>query len=825
MAAKTDARCSRLLDILFNPRDREEIKNSILYHLMSLQGRDPERAGPGDMYKAIAYMMRDSLVEKWIRTQRQYYTGKKKRVYYLSMEFLVGRSLDNSLINMGIRDIAADALEELGFDLDEIIEKEEDAALGNGGLGRLAACFMDSIATMKIPAYGYGINYEYGLFYQRIINGYQVESPDNWMRFGTAWEFERPMPLYPINFYGRVETKLDDNGRLRSEWIDTEVVMAVACDVLVPGFCNNNVVNMRLWKAKASRELDLAFFDRGDYIGAVHTKVHSETISKILYPPDKAHAGQELRLKQQYFFVAATFQDIFRRYNRINDDLRGFSSQIAVQLNDTHPAIAIPELMRLLLDEFGISWEQAWETCVNTFAYTNHTLMPEALETWAVDMLEGLLPRHLQIIYEINQRFIDRLRDIYPGDEEKIREMSLIDEGPPKRVRMANLAIIGSHSVNGVAALHTTLLKNKMFRHFHELYPDRFNNKTNGITPRRWLLLCNPPLSNLISKRIGTDWITDLTKLKQLTRYADDKVFQEMFMAVKKTNKRRLARLISTLCGVDVDTESLFDVQVKRIHEYKRQLLNILHVITLYHRIVSQPEKDFLPRTVIFAGKAAPGYRKAKLIIKLITSVAETINCDLRVRDLLKVIFLPNYGVSLAEKIIPAADLSQQISTAGTEASGTGNMKFALNGALTIGTLDGANVEIREEVGPDNIFIFGLTVEQAEYERKMPGRTPRSIYEQNPEIRLVVDSIRDGSFSKSNKNLFQSIVDDLLDHHRDPYLHLIDLEDYLQCQEQVARTYRDKKKWCRMAIHNVANMGKFSSDRTIQQYASEIWGV
>jgi len=825
MTENNDARCDRLLDVLFNPRNKEEIKSSILYHLMSLQGRDPERAGPGDMYKALAYIMRDSLVEKWIKTQREYYAGKKKRVYYLSMEFLVGRSLGNSLINMGIRNEVNDAVRELGFDLEEIINQEEDAALGNGGLGRLAACFMDSIATMKIPAYGYGINYEYGLFYQRIINGYQVESPDNWMRFGTVWEFERPMPLYPIKFYGRVTTKLDDQGHLRADWIDSEIVMAVACDVLVPGYLNNNVVNMRLWKAKASRELDLSYFDRGDYVGAVHTKVHSETISKVLYPPDKAHAGQELRLKQQYFFVAATFQDIFRRYNRHNEDYDDFSNQVAIQLNDTHPAIAIPELMRLLLDEYGISWEKAWNICVRTFAYTNHTLMPEALETWTVDLLGRVLPRHLQIIYEINQRFLDEVREKYPRDDQKVRDMSLIDEGPPKRVRMANLAIIGSHSVNGVAALHTELLKNRMFKQFHAMYPGRINNKTNGITPRRWLLQCNPPLSRLISERIGPDWVTDLALLRQLDHYADDPVFQEQFRAAKKENKERLADLIRTLCNEEVNTDSMFDVQVKRIHEYKRQLLNILHVIILYHRIVAQPEEDFLARTVIFAGKAAPGYWKAKMIIKLINSVAETINNDRRVGNRLKVVFIPNYGVSLAEKIIPAAELSEQISTAGTEASGTGNMKFALNGALTIGTLDGANIEIREEVGPDNIFIFGLTTEQAEYERRMPKRTPRMIYEQNPEVRLVIDSIQDGSFSNGEGKLFQPIIDDLLDHHRDPYLHLIDLEDYLRSQEEINRTYRDSFTWTGKAIRNIAGMGKFSSDRTIGEYARQIWGV
>ena len=822
---KTADASHTVLDSLFNPRNAEEMKNSILYHLLSVQGRDPERAGLGDIYKALAITMRDSLVEKWIKTQREYYAGKKKRVYYLSLEFLVGRSLGNSMINLDCWQTVDQALRELGYNLEEILDKEEDAALGNGGLGRLAACFMDSIATMKIPAYGYGINYEYGLFYQKIINGYQVESPDNWLRFGNAWEFERPMPLYPVNFYGRVTTRLDDKGHIRCEWVDTEVVMAVAGDVLVPGFRNNNVVNMRLWKAKASRELDLSYFDQGDYVGAVHNKVHSETISKVLYPQDKVHAGQELRLKQQYFFVAATFQDIFRRYTMHNEGFAEFANQVAIQLNDTHPAIAIPELMRLLLDQYGLGWEEAWNICVKTFGYTNHTLMPEALETWTVDLLGKVLPRHLQIIYEINQRFIDQVRACYPRDERKVRVMSLIDEGPPKRVRMANLAIVGSHSVNGVAALHTSLLRNRMFRDFHELYPDRINNKTNGITPRRWLLQCNPALSQVISGRIGPGWVTNLDRLQELRPLASDAGLQAEFRTAKKANKLRLAKLIKELVSVSVDPESLFDVQVKRIHEYKRQLLNLLHVIGLYHRIVADPNAEILPRTVIFAGKAAPGYWKAKLIIKLINSVADAINNDQRVRRLLKVVFLPNYGVSMAEKIIPAADLSEQISTAGTEASGTGNMKFALNGALTIGTLDGANIEIREEVGEENIFIFGLTAQQAEYERKMPSRTPGMIYEQNQEVRRIIDSLRDDRFCPGDKGLFAPIVDDLMDHHRDPYLHLIDLEDYLRCQERVSQTYRQPGEWYRQTILNVAGMGKFSSDRTIQEYAKKIWGV
>lgn len=816
---------AELVKDLFDHHDREGIRRSILYHLLSRQGRDLDRALTKDIYTSLAYTMRDYLIEQWIRTQRSYYTGRKKRVYYLSLEFLVGRSLDNSLINLGCRDIVREVLEEMGYSLDDIIDQEEDAALGNGGLGRLAACLMDSIATMNIPAYGYGINYEYGLFNQRIIDGYQVESPDNWLRFGTPWEFERPIPMYPINFYGTVDSTIDEKGRLHYRWADTQTVMAVPCDILLPGYRNDNVVNLRLWKAKASRELDLTYFDRGDYIGAVHTKVESETISKVLYPPDRSSAGQELRLKQQYFFVAATFLDILRRFTKYHDDFSLFSDQVAVHLNDTHPAIAIPELMRLLMDECELGWEQAWDICVRTFAFTNHTLMPEALEKWPVGLMGRLLPRHLQIIYEINRRFLDEVRAVYPGDDHRARDMSLIDEGPPKQVRMAHLAIVGSHSVNGVAALHTKLLKEKIFSYFHEFFPGRFNNKTNGITPRRWLRQCNPPLSELITGAIGDGWITDLDRLKELRNFAGDETFRRAFREAKRRNKIRLARMIARKCHVDVNPDSMFDVQVKRIHEYKRQLLNLLHVISFYRRAVARPETITCPRTVIFAGKAAPGYRKAKLIIKLINSVAEKINTDPRAAEFLRVVFIQNYGVSQAEKIIPAADLSEQISTAGTEASGTGNMKFALNGALTIGTLDGANIEIREEVGADNMFIFGLNVLQAERERQAPSRTPRQIYEGNPEIREIVDCLADGTFSGGDAQLFRPIVDDLLDHHRDPYLHLIDLEDYLRCQEEVTQTYLDSNEWARRAVLNVAGMGKFSSDRCMRQYAGDIWGV
>lgn len=791
---------------------------------MSFQGRDPERAGTRDVYKALAYALRDILVEKWIKTQKTFYAKNRKRVYYLSLEFLVGRSLGNTLINLGLLDEVSQALDQLGYDLEEIRDIEEDAGLGNGGLGRLAACFMDSIATLKIPAYGYGIRYEYGLFYQKMMNGFQMETPDSWLRYGTPWEFERASYVFPVHFYGKVHSYLDERGNYRSEWIDTDDVMAMACDILVPGFNNDHVINMRLWTARASRELDLGFFNVGDYIGAVQSKVKSETISKVLYPSDDIREGQELRLKQQYFFVAATFQDILRRYKKKNDTFDNFSNKIAVQLNDTHPAIAIPELMRIFLDLEGLSWEKSWDICTKTFAYTNHTLMPEALETWPVELLGRVLPRHLQIIYEINQRFLDQLAAKYPGDTRKIREMSIIAEDGTKRVRMAHMAVIGSHSVNGVAELHTHLLRANIFPDFNELYPGKFNSKTNGITPRRWLLKCNSGLADLISEKIGHDWVTDLDQLRKLEKLARQIAFQNKWQTVKFNNKKRLALLIKEVCGVSVNPESMFDVHVKRIHEYKRQLLNALHVIALYHRIISEPGQEITPRTIIFAGKAAPSYVKAKLIIKLICSIADVVNNDPRVGDILRVAFIPNYNVSLAEKIIPAADLSEQISTAGTEASGTGNMKFALNGALTVGTLDGANIEILEEVGKENIFIFGMTAEEAGYEKLNKSRTPYTIYNENPVVKRIIDSIRDGVFSYGDSGLFQPIVNDLLNEN-DPYLLLLDLESYLDCQKEIGKVYRNTKLWVEKSILNVSRMGKFSSDRTIRDYARDIWGI
>lgn len=806
------------------PNNVDAIKENIVHHLMSFQGRDPERSGARDVYKALAYTMRDLMVQKWISTQKTFYAKKKKRVYYLSLEFLIGRSLGNSITNLGILDDVKQAVEELGFDMEEIREQEEDAALGNGGLGRLAACFMDSIATLKIPAYGYGIRYEYGLFFQQLIDGYQVEGPDNWLQTGSPWEFERAVPVFKIQFFGDVTSYQDENGRYRAKWVNTKDVMAKASDIMVPGYKNDHVINMRLWSAFSSRELDLTDFSRGDYIGAVESKVSSETISKVLYPPDHNYAGQELRLKQQYFFVAATFQDIMRRYKKKHTTFDKFTDRVAVQLNDTHPSIAIPELMRLLLDVEGLGWEEAWNITVNTFAFTNHTLMPEALERWPVDMIGRVLPRHLQIIYEINQRFLKEVAEKYPGNERTLRDLSIIEEGPVKKVRMAHLAIIGSHSVNGVAELHSQLLKDRIFPGFHQFYPGKFNSKTNGITPRRWLLDVNQELAGLITEKIGSGWITNLDQLRGLEAFVDEDEFCDSWRQIKLLKKKRLAEYIEKKCNVLVDPTTMFDIQVKRIHEYKRQLLNALHLIYLYHRIIRGEAEEAAPRTAVFAGKAAPSYWRAKLIIKLITSIGEVVNNDPRVNNRLKVVFLPNYNVSQAEIIMPAADLSEQISTAGTEASGTGNMKFSLNGALTIGTLDGANIEIREEVGDENIFIFGMTADEAEYERKNISRTPWQVCQMNEGIADVIEALTDGSFGDGDTGLFKPLVDSLMDKH-DPYLLLLDLESYIACQQEVSDSFLDPKSWTKKAILNVARMGKFSTDRTIRQYSEEIWGI
>ena len=802
--------------------DAESLQKSFAYHLESSLAKDEYSATKLDIYKSLSYTVRDRLVERWIATQQTYYDRDVKRVYYLSLEFLLGRVLGNNLVNLNINEECKLAMHELGYELEEIGEQEWDAGLGSGGLGRLAACFLDSMATHELPAYGYGIRYEYGIFCQKIQDGYQVETPDNWLRYESPWEIARPEYLYSIQFYGRVHQYKDTNGTLKSEWLDTHGVMAMAYDIPIPGYNNNTVNNLRLWTARSTREFDLSYFNKGDYIRAVEDKERSETISKVLYPNDDMYEGKELRFKQEYFFVSATLQDAVRRYKKTHNTFDCFSDKVAIQLNDTHPAIAIPELMRVLVDIESISWEKAWEVTINTFGYTNHTILPEALEKWPISLIERVLPRHLQIIYEINRRFLEEVARRYPNDDERLRRMSLIEEGGKKKLRMAHLAIVGSHSTNGVAELHTEILKSQIFRDFFEFYPNRFNNKTNGITPRRWLKKCNPKLSKLISEHIGDGWLKDLNELKELIPLSEDEDFHKAWREVKIDNKHRLADYIQRMNGLQVDVNSIFDCHVKRIHEYKRQLLNILHVITLYNRIKSRQTDSIVPRTIIFGGKAAPGYHMAKLIIKLINSVAGIVNNDSKVSDKLKVVFLSNYSVSLAELIVPATDLSEHISTAGTEASGTSNMKFGLNGALTIGTLDGANIEIMKEVGNENIFIFGLTA-RGVADLKCTGYNPLDYYHNDTEIKTAIDMMASGYFSPSNPSLFMPIVDSLLQH--DQYMIFADFSSYLRCQEEIGKAYKNQDDWTKKSIYNVANMGKFSSDRAISEYAKEIWGV
>jgi starch phosphorylase len=804
--------------------DSESLKEALAHNLEFALAKDEYSATARDLFNALALTVRDRLIERWIATQQSYYVQKSKRVYYLSLEFLIGRTFGNAVINLGLERNVERAMEELGYRLEELEQLEHDAGLGNGGLGRLAACFLDSMATLALPAYGYGIRYEYGIFFQRIRDGAQVETPDNWLRYGNPWEVERPEHLYPVHFYGRVAQRENGGGAPAFDWVDTQTVMAMAYDTPVPGYRNDTVNNMRLWAAKSSREFDLDYFNHGDYERAVSDKDRSETISKVLYPNDNVFEGRELRLKQEYFFVAATLHDILRRYRKGGfSGFAEFKNQVAVQLNDTHPAVAILELMRLFMDKEGLGWEEAWQITVNTFGYTNHTILPEALEQWPVSLFGRVLPRHLQIAYEINRRFLESVTVHWPGDAERLRRMSLFEENGEKKLRMSHLAIVGSHSVNGVSALHTEILKNRIFSDFFELWPERFNNKTNGITPRRWLKLCNPELSHLISEYTGHGWVTDLEWLKKLIPHAEALGFRRRWREVKQHNKQALAKTIHSLTGITVDPRSLFDCQVKRIHEYKRQLLNVLHVIDLYLRMKAEPNGDFVPRTVIFAGKAAPGYATAKLIIRLIHAVAEKVNSDPTIGLRMRVVFIPNYGVSLAERIVPAADLSEQISTAGTEAAGTGNMKFSLNGALTIGTLDGANVEIREEVGSENFFLFGLTsVEVAE--KKRNGYDPRALYQSNERLRKVLDFIAGGALCPTQPDAYSPLLNALLD-QGDQYMLLADFASYVECQERVEATYADQEQWTRMSILNVAHMGRFSSDRTIREYAEEIWGA
>ncbi|XP_031627797.1 glycogen phosphorylase [Contarinia nasturtii] len=802
-----------------------EVKKGFNRHLHYTLVKDRNVATPRDYYFALAHCVKDHMVSRWIRTQQYYYEKDPKRVYYLSLEYYMGRALQNTMINLGIEGACDEAMYQMGLDIEELEELEEDAGLGNGGLGRLAACFLDSMATLGLAAYGYGIRYEYGIFAQKIINGEQQEEPDDWLRFGCPWEKARPEFMLPVNFYGRVIDTPDGK-----KWVDTQVVFAMPYDNPIPGYRNNYVNTLRLWSAKSPIDFNLKFFNDGDYIQAVLDRNLAENISRVLYPNDNFFEGKELRLKQEYFMCAATLQDIIRRFkaskfgsrDAIRTDFAHFPDKVAIQLNDTHPSMAIPELMRILIDVEKLSWEQAWDITTRSCAYTNHTVLPEALERWPVTMLESILPRHLEIIYHINFLHLENVKKKFPDDMDRLRRMSCVEEHGDKRINMAFLSIVGSHAVNGVAALHSEILKADLFKDFYEYQPEKFQNKTNGITPRRWLLLCNPGLSEIICEKIGEEWPVHLEKLAGLKKFAKDPNFQQQIAKVKQENKVKLAALLEKDYGVKVNPQSMFDIQVKRIHEYKRQLLNCLHIITLYNRIKRDPTANFAPRTIMIGGKAAPGYYTAKQIIKLICAVANVVNNDPIVGDKLKVIYLENYRVTLAEKIMPAADLSEQISTAGTEASGTGNMKFMLNGALTIGTLDGANVEMAEEMGRENIFIFGMTVEEVE-DLKRKGYNAYDYYNRNPEIKQVIDQISCGFFSPSNPNEFKGIADILL--KWDGYLLLADYEDYIKTQDLVSKTYQNQKKWLEMAIHNIASSGKFSSDRTIEEYAREIWGV
>jgi len=804
--------------------DTQSLTMSFLNHIAFTQAKVPGFASQRDRYIALAMTVRDRLIERWIATRRTYYNNPDtKRVYYLSLEFLIGRTLGNSLVNLHLYDEAYEALYKLGHSLEDIRDIEEEAGLGNGGLGRLAACFLDSMASLELPGYGYGIRYEHGMFSQRIRDGQQVEEPDDWLRMGNPWEIARPEHTIRVQLYGRSECYTDAKNRLRFRWVDTHDVLAMPYDMPVPGYRNNTVNTLRLFAAKSTNEFDLNYFNHGDYMRACQDKALTENITKVLYPKDDFAQGQELRLKQEYLLVSASLQDILARFAALHDDWRLLPDRAAIQLNDTHPALAIPEMMRLLMDCEGLDWDVAWDITTRTFAYTNHTVLPEALEKWSVSLLGNLLPRHLQIVYEINRRFLDEVTDRYPKDNWRIARMSVIEEGAEPKVRMAHLAIIGSHSVNGVSALHTDILKDRVLRDFHEFYPTRFNNKTNGVTPRRWLKKANSPLAYLITDAIGDGWVNDLTQLRRLIPLADDESFQERWREIKQLNKERLAGYVYKTQGLAMNPGPMLDCQVKRFHEYKRQLLNILHVITLYNRISEGREGDFVPRTVLLAGKAAPSYWLAKLIIRLAGAVGRVVNEDPKVDGRLQVVFPENYGVSLAEFIMPAAELSEQISTAGMEASGTGNMKFALNGALTIGTLDGANVEILEEVGRENIFIFGLTAEQVESLRAA-GYNPWDYYHANEELRTVLDQIQQNRFSLDEPGLFQPIVDSLL-HHGDHFMVLADFDAYVKCQGDVSRTYRDSSAWTRKSILNTSQMGKFSSDRTIREYAEQIWNV
>jgi glycogen phosphorylase len=803
--------------------DKEAVKRSFAHHVEYTQAKDEFTATNRDFFTSLAFAARDRMCDRWNKTQQSYYRRDSRRVYYLSLEYLLGRLLTNSLLSLGIHDEARGALDELSIDFEDVVLQEADPGLGNGGLGRLAACFLDSMATLGLPAVGYGISYKYGIFRQEIVGGGQAEQPDTWLRYGTPWQIARPERAYAVHFGGRVDARTDADGRVDFAWVDTNHVTALANDMPVPGYRNDVVNTLRLWSAHATQELDFGIFNRGDYFRAVQEKEESENLTRVLYPNDQVAQGTELRLKQEYFFVSATIQDAIRRHVvSAKAPIETLPDLAVFQLNDTHPAIAIAEMMRILLDEHRLDWGTAWSMTTRSFAYTNHTVLPEALETWQVSLFERVLPRHLMIIYEINRRLMEEVAARWPEDVDRLRRMSLIDEGPPKRVRMAHLAIVGSYSVNGVSKLHSQILREKLFRDFAEMTPKKFGNQTNGITPRRWLKACNRPLTDLINATIGDAWVTDLDRLTGLVPYAEVPAFRAKFFEAKRRNKEQLALYIQDRLGIEVNPASLFDVHVKRLHEYKRQLLNILHVIALYQRIKAKPTDLPVPRTFIFGGKAAPGYLTAKAIIRLIHGVADVVNNDAEIAGRLKVVFIPNYSVSVAEIVIPAADLSEQISTAGMEASGTGNMKFALNGALTIGTLDGANIEILEAVGADNMFIFGMT-EQEVSEKKRDGYDPRQVYQRDRMLADVLDAVARGDFSPDDPGRFRPLIDGLL--YRDPFFVLEDFRDYRFCHQVVDAAYRDQDGWVRKAILNVAHMGRFSSDATIAGYARDIWRV
>jgi starch phosphorylase len=800
----------------------EAFKRSILDNLFYAQGRFPAVATPNDWYMAVAHSVRDRVLQRWAATGETYARQRSRTVCYLSAEFLLGPHLGNALLNLGAQAQVRQAVEELGLDFAALLEQEEEPGLGNGGLGRLAACFMDSLATLELPAIGYGIRYEFGIFDQELRDGWQIERTDKWLRLGNPWEIARPEIAFEVKLGGHTEPYTDEHGRFRVRWVPERVVKGVAYDTPVLGYRVNTANLLRLWSAEAVESFDFDAFNTGDYYGAVDEKIYSETISKVLYPNDEPGAGKRLRLAQQYFFVSCSLQDMIRILFQADAHIEHFADKYAVQMNDTHPALAVAELMRLLVDEHGMDWQPAWEVTCRALAYTNHTLLPEALEKWTIELFGSLLPRHLEIVFEVNRRFLEDVRLRYPGDEARVVRLSIIDESGPRYVRMAHLACVGSHAINGVAALHTELLERGTLRDFHALWPQKFSNKTNGVTPRRFLALTNPGLAALITEAIGDAWPKHLEQLAALERLADDAAFRAQWRSVKAGNKLALSRVIETRTGIRLDPDNLLDVQIKRIHEYKRQHLNILHVISLYQRLKDGTVGEAAPRTVLFAGKAAPGYFMAKRMVKLINSVAEVVNGDPDVRGRLKVVFFPDYNVKHSQPIFPAAELSEQISTAGKEASGTGNMKLGMNGALTIGTLDGANIEIREEVGPENFFLFGLTAEEV-VALKSRGYRPRDHYEANPRLRRAIDLIAEGRFSHGDRELFRPVVEHLLDH--DDYMLLADFQAYIDAQEEVARAYADAEHWTRMSILNVARMGKFSSDRAITEYCRDIWYV